>query len=112
MVADAFLEPFRLAPEGVHVHAPLQSVADNVLEAGARLREMRTILIVPAVRFVARDQTIVAVEDDEAFRNALDRVTQQRLGLLGAAKRLDDRGYVRRGAAVAAEAARGRSACC
>ena len=42
-----------------------------------------------------RDQAVVAVEDDEAFRNALDRVAQQRLGLLRAAKGLHDAGLGR-----------------
>ena len=94
MVAKPLLEPFLFAPDGVHVYgAPLQSVADNVLEADARIA-LNADYPHKILRYASLHETkrLVAVEDDEAFRNALDRVAQQRLGLLRAAKGLHDAG--------------------
>src|SRR5207244_20486 len=78
MPPHAIFDPFLLAPDGRWNLPRLDDGARDILEARARHQLLSAISVAAPVDLVAHDEAVVAVEDHEAFRHALDRVAQKR----------------------------------
>src|SRR5258708_7588967 len=68
MFAHPFREPFLLASPGLGISADCQGRSHNVLVASARNNGLRVLGIEAAIRFVADDEAIIGVVDDETVR--------------------------------------------
>ena len=80
MLPHTVREPFLLAAGRIGKIAPVQAGAHQFREAHARLGMLHVTREHPAVRVIAGDEAILRVIDDQAERDAVDGIAQQRLG--------------------------------
>src|SRR5579864_2844873 len=80
MLAHPFREPLLLATLCLRVAADREGFPHDVFVADAGDHQRRVLGIELAIGFVAHDEAVALVIDDEAFGYALDRLDQPRVG--------------------------------
>src|SRR5579859_1164661 len=83
MGAHEFRRPLVLAPSRLGIVALRDAAAQQVLELHSGHEQRGVVRIQAAIRLIAQHKTIIAVVDDKSLGDAVNRVVQRFLRLLG-----------------------------